>query len=272
MAGAPTLGPVEPPLLHVMSYNIRRRMAHVRAGNPDRWEHRRPLLEAVLRREGPSLLGVQEALPDQAEAIDGMLEPRFRRVGEGRNADGSGEQCPLYFDPERLRLESWRQLALSSTPSVPGSRSWGNLIPRIAVTAEFTELANDRTLRVVNLHLDHLSAPSRLRSARLIARLVASSDTPAIVMGDANSPVGSPSYRALVSGGGLVDSWTLAEERATPEWGTFSGYRRPRVGGKRIDWLLVTDSVTVEAVGINTVRFGGAAASDHEPVQARLTL
>ena len=76
-------------------------------------------------------------------------------------------------------------------------------------------------------------------------------------------------YRTL-TGGPLRDAWFEAEERLTPAWGTYSGYRAPKEGRKRIDWLLVTESVTVDAVGINAVRFDGAAASDHEPVQARI--
>jgi endonuclease/exonuclease/phosphatase family metal-dependent hydrolase len=267
-----TIGPIAAPLLHVMSYNIRRRMAHVGAGSPDRWERRRPLLAALLGREQPSLLGIQEALPDQAEAIDGMLDRRFRRVGTGRNADGSGEQCPLYFDPDRLRLDTWRQFALSATPSVAGSRSWGNLIPRMAVYAEFTELHGGRPLRVINMHLDHFSARSRLRSARMLARLVASSDIPAIVMGDANAATGSPPFTELVTTGALRDSWTAADVRATPAWGTFSAYRAPRMGGKRIDWLLVTQPIQVDTAAIGSKRYLGPAPSDHEPVQAVLRL
>jgi len=66
----------------------------------------------------------------------------------------------------------------------------------------------------------------------------------------------------------LRDSWETARERLTPQWGTFSNYRRLRRGGKRIDLILVGHGVVVERTGINAARFDGAAASDHEPVQA----
>ena len=71
---------------------------------------------------------------------------------------------------------------------------------------------------------------------------------------------------------GLVDAWLMPERRLSDDYTTFSNYREPKVGGKRIDWLLVGGGIEVRAMGINAVRFDGAAASDHEPVQAVLRM
>jgi endonuclease/exonuclease/phosphatase family metal-dependent hydrolase len=271
MTDGALIGPVEPPDLHVMTYNIRRRMAHVTQHSPDLWTHRRPHLQTLLRREMPTILGIQEGLPDQVEFVAQALGPGYRRIGRGRNADGEGEQCAIFFDTRRLTLNDWQQRALSDSPHVAGSRSWGNMLPRIVVSADFTDTATGIRFSVFNAHFDHFSRSSRARSAKMLNDLVEATDAPAIVLGDMNAGVRSAPYRIL-TGGPLRDAWTNACERLTPAWGTYSGYRRPKQGGRRIDWLLVTGSVTVEAVGINAVRFGGAAASDHEPVQARLTL
>ncbi|MET0887888.1 MAG: endonuclease/exonuclease/phosphatase family protein, partial [Mycetocola sp.] len=152
-----------------------------------------------------------------------------------------------------------------------GSRSWGNMLPRVVVSADLTDAATGIRFSVFNAHLDHFSRTSRARSAMMLNDLVDASDAPAIVLGDMNAGTRSAPYRILTSGS-LRDAWVTAGERLTPAWGTYSGYRRPKQGGRRIDWLLVTESVTVDAVGINATRFRGAAASDHEPVQARLRL
>ena len=66
----------------------------------------------------------------------------------------------------------------------------------------------------------------------------------------------------------LRDAWDAAAEQLTPQWGTYSGYRRLRRGGPRIDFVLVGRGVRVDRAGINAARFDGRAASDHEPVQA----
>jgi endonuclease/exonuclease/phosphatase family metal-dependent hydrolase len=271
MTDGALIGPAEPPDLHVMTYNIRRRMAHVTQHSPDLWTRRRPHLQTLLQREMPTILGIQEGLPDQVEFVAQALGPYYRRIGRGRNADGEGEQCAIFFDTRRLTLNDWKQRALSDSPHVAGSRSWGNMLPRIVVSADFTDTATGIRFSAFNAHFDHFSRSSRARSAKMLNDLVEATDAPAIVLGDMNAGVRSAPYRIL-TGGPLRDAWTNARERLTPAWGTYSGYRRPKPGGKRIDWLLVTGSVTVEAVGINAVRFRGAAASDHEPVQARVTL
>src|SRR5690606_12129268 len=138
---AALIGPVDPPALHVMTYNIRRRFQLVRPRSPDAWNSRKHLLRRLLEAEQPTLIGVQEALADQARFVSQALGADYAAVGHGRNADGGGEGCPIYFDTRRLELIKWHQFALSETPHRPGSRSWGNHIPRVVVVAEFTDRA-----------------------------------------------------------------------------------------------------------------------------------
>lgn len=273
MTDVALIGPVAAPDLHVMSFNIRRRFPFLRPGSPDRWSTRKPVLQRILAAEQPTLLGVQEALADQAAFVADALGPRYRWVGRGRNANGSGERCAIYYDAERLELADWVQLALSSTPDRPGSRSWGNSSPRVLVSAAFTDLATGARLLAYNTHFDHLSRRSKSESARMIAQLAATAqrDEPGVAMvvtGDFNVDVSSAVHDRLTAGGILRDTWEVAEDRLTPQWGTFPNYRRRRPGGRRIDLVLVGPGVDVLSAGINAARLDGAAASDHEPVQA----
>jgi endonuclease/exonuclease/phosphatase family metal-dependent hydrolase len=268
MTDAPFFGEAHAPDLHVMTYNIRRRMRQNVPASPDLWSRRQPLLRRLLSRERPTILGTQEALPDQALFISAVLGPHYRRIGYGRNADGTGEGCPLFYDSRRLHLESWRQLALSETPDVAGSRSWGNLIPRVAVSARFVDVKTGEPLRVINTHFDHISRRARLRSAEMLAALATASAQPIIVMGDTNTDIGTAPFEAIAGDAGpLVDAWAAADVRLTAPWGTFSNYRAPKTGTKRIDWILVSPGFHVREAAINASRFDGAAASDHEPVQ-----
>lgn len=267
------IGPATAPDLHVMSFNIRRRFARLPTRRRDRWETRRPLVHRLLAAEQPTILGVQEAFPEQSEAVGAALGSRYRSVGGGRDADGGGEGCPLFFDADRLALTEWRQLALSATPAVPGSCSWGNRVPRVVVVAELVDAATRRRVVAMNTHLDHLSHRSRLHSAAMLVALadqaLAADPTATVVLtGDVNAGERSSLHRALAADGVLRDAWYEAPARITPRWRTFSNYRAPRSGGRRIDLVLVGPGVEVRRVGINAVRFEGAAASDHEPVQA----
>jgi endonuclease/exonuclease/phosphatase family metal-dependent hydrolase len=265
---SPLIGHRDAPELHVMTLNLRRRMNHVVPNSPDLWSHRRPAMRHLLAREQPAILGAQEALFEQAGFVAESLGPSYRRIGRGRNANGRGEGTPIFFDSRRLTLVSWQQLALSDTPDAPGSRGWGNITPRMVVSAVFTDRLTGTTFRFLNAHFDQFSRRARLRSADAMLQLVGTSDLPALITGDFNTSVGTEPYLRLTRGTRLVDTWFAARERLTEDWGSFPNYRAPRLDRKRIDWILATAGITVEQAAINDARYGGVAASDHLPVQA----
>lgn len=261
------IGPTAPPELHVMTFNVRRRLGMLAWPPADRWGVRAPRVRAMLRSERPALVGLQEALADQAEFVRDALGASYRRIGRGRGVRGGGEGCPIVFDGDRLELRDWSQTALSDQPDVPGSRSWGNPVARIAVTGIFRDRSSGSVVTVCNTHFDPASPGSRLGAAAHLRDRVAAFDSPAILMGDLNSPAGSAPVRALREGDLLRDAWAEASTRLTPEWGTYARYRPPRVGARRIDWILTTADVPVVRAAINARRFAGGWPSDHLPVQ-----
>lgn len=265
------IGPASPPDLHVMTFNVRRRLERLAWRSSDRWSVRRPRLAALLRLERPTVLGVQEALPDQASDVLEALGSSYRYVGHGRQPGPRGEGCPVYYDTERLELRDWRQVPLSERPDEPGSTSWGSVFPRIYVRATFRDRATSAEFVIVNTHLDAFSPRARLRGAQALHRLVTTESRPAVVLGDLNAGPSAPPWDALRFDGRLADAWTIADTRLTPEWATYNRYREPRPG-RRIDGILVTSELEVRAIGINAARFGGGWPSDHLPVQAVLRM
>lgn len=262
------IGATEPPDLHVMSFNLRRAMDSPLLPRSERWSVRSSAVRDVLRIERPTVLGLQEARPRSLRVVMDALGPHHRAIGRGRGREGTGEGTPLVYDAQRLRVESWEQRALSDHPEVPGSRTWGNLIPRTLVRAEFSDSVTGARFVVINTHLDPLSARSRRRSAEAIAALIAGIDLPVLVLGDFNAALHSRSLRALLASGGTSDSWASAQRHLTPEWGSFVGSHPPRLRGRRIDGVLATDDVAVRAVGMNTRTLDGIRPSDHLPMQA----
>lgn len=266
------IGHVPDPALHVMSWNIRRRTFALHPRRADRWKRRAPGLRTLLQTERPTLLGVQEALPDQARFVAEALGGAHDSVGHGRGPHGGGEASPIYYDAERLELLDWEQRALSDTPHHPGSRTWGNLIPRSLVTARFRDRATATDFLALNTHLDHLSHRSRLRSVQNIKELVTTSALPVVLMGDMNADLESAPVQELLRGQALADTWALAAHRESQQWGTFPNYRAPRLDRGRIDWVMVSPEVEVLRAAINPTRHAGGWASDHLPVQAVLHL
>jgi endonuclease/exonuclease/phosphatase family metal-dependent hydrolase len=264
----PLIGPVAPPDIQVMTYNIRRRMTRLMPHSPDRWVRRRDLVQRLLEAEQPVILGVQEALPDQAGFVRHALGESYRSVGYGRNANKRGEGCPLFYDGDRVELLDWTQTALSSTPSVPGSTTWGNPTPRVAVAATFRGRASGVEFRAINTHFDQFSRRSRMHSVAELLRLVAETSLPTVVTGDFNTDDDSLPHELLVNSGVLADTWDTAKVHLTESWGSFANYGPPTLERKRIDWILATPTVSVLRVGINVTRYDGKWPSDHAPVQA----
>lgn len=261
----------EPPLppLAVGTFNIR--YDEPRDG-ADAWPHRRAMVAEFLR--GADVWGLQEALPDQVAALRADL-PEFAFVGRSRDADPDrGEVCPILFRRERWRLDPDEHgtFWLSTTPAVPGSRSWDAALPRIVTFARLTDVATGRSCYVFNTHFDHRGADARLQSARLLARRIEARRhaDPVVVLGDCNAGPDSPPLQALRAGvaTGLVDAWRAANPDAG-ERGTFHGFGAA-VRGERIDHVLVGAGYEVVACAIDDRRPGGRWPSDHLPVTATL--
>ena len=78
MRAAALIGVATAPALHVMTFNVRRRLP-LSIRRADRWTGRRRAVDALLTLEQPTVLGVQEAMPGQADAVaDGAHHLRSR--------------------------------------------------------------------------------------------------------------------------------------------------------------------------------------------------
>lgn len=273
MSDSTLVGPRSAPDLHVASLNVRRRVPHRRADHPDAWTRRRGAVLELLESESPHLTALQEVLPDQEHWLTERLPARWTAVLRGRGRRGDGERVGLLVDTGRLRITGEHVRALSRRPDRIGSRSWGTLFPRIAVGLDLEDRVTGTRFLAVAVHLDVASPLARLRSAQLVVRWADEVGVPVVVLGDANAPADSAPHRVLTDAG-FADTWTSAATRASEQWGTHPGYRAPRPGGRRIDWILVrgTDRVrpSVSEAAVSTRRPGGVWPSDHAAVQAVL--
>ena len=266
----PLLGDVGGGLLHLATFNVRRPLPHFLSLPADSWDRRRQAMMRMLASEAPAVLATQEVLPSPARDILQSLGTSYTRIGVGRGRGGRGEGCPIFFDTARLELVATRQLALSDTPELPGSRSWGNLVPRIMVVGVFRHRTTGARFAVINTHLDPFSARSRLRGADAVRDEVRRLGFPAVVTGDLNAGVDSATQRALLKDDLLTDAWATADERVTPEFGTYTGYRDPIRGGARIDVILTSPDIAVDRIGIDARREDGIAPSDHLAIHAAI--
>lgn len=261
--------------LSLMSFNIRCDIPAALPGEADYWPERIPALQAVLAEELPDVLGIQEGLEHQLAVIDEALPEHYRMIGHGRDGGSAGEHSSIFFDSRRLTLRDWDQFWLSDTPAVVGSATWGNNVTRIATWGRFEDNRTGRELMVVNTHFDHESENAQLRSAEALVDHATRFEQglPTVLMGDFNADAGaSGAYSTLVDSGAFRDSWTVAQERLTPAYGTFPNYKDPVVGERRIDWIAVTPDIHVAEAAVNTFRLGDRYPSDHAPIQATVLI
>ena len=264
---APDAGPLE-----VMSFNIRLGTAN---DGENHWEKRREMLFQLLRDEDPDLIGLQEAFRFQIEEILEAV-PGYAVVGVGRD-DGraGGETSAILFRASRFHVAESGTFWFSDTPDEPGTRTWGNRYNRISSWARFID-RDGSAFWHYNLHLDHESQPSRLRSVELLLERLGSRrfpDEPVVVTGDFNVGEDNPVLHELVgssgSAGAFVDTFRGVHPDETVV-GTFTGFEFGRTAGDKIDYVLVEPGTRVLDAAIVTTSADGRYPSDHFPVTATI--
>lgn len=249
--------------LKVMTYNIR-------YGNEtdgeNAWSKRKDELVSLLDYYHPDVFGTQEGLNYQLEYIKEHL-PGYTYIGVGRdNGNTEGEYSAVFYDSNRLAVESSGTFWLSSTPDKP-SKGWDAALNRICTYAVFKDKKTKKKFMVLNAHFDHVGVVARVEAAKLM--LVKSKELnpknyPIFVTGDFNlTPETEP---IKVFSEQLNDSYTHTQTKPYGPEGTFNGYRFNEVPKNRIDYIFTSASTTVlnyrVIADFNEFRY----PSDHLPV------
>lgn len=265
---APTFPMAADVSLKVMTFNLRRRKA---SDGPNAWDERREAAVEVIRRHMPDLLGTQEGLSEQ---VGYVLEhfPEYGVLGEARFGGSNDEFNAILYRKDRFRPEMVGNFWLSDTPEVAGSRTWGNLVPRMATWARFTDKDSGQQFHHVNTHLDHLVPSARRKGAELI-RSHLPDDVPCIVTGDFNALQRGGTYRFLTGdrGAALTDSRWACTTPIQSRWNaTF--HRFTGRGLYRIDYILGRHVAEFSGHRVVRDRIDGKYPSDHFPVVCEATL
>ena len=263
--------------LSVMTFNIRYGSAN---DGDNHWDKRHDLVFDVIGKYDCDVVGLQEALRFQIDAIR-AAHPEYGEVGVGRD-DGKtkGEYSAILYRTDRLKLIDSGTFWLSDTPEVVASTSWGNRITRICTWARFVQKDSGKAFYHFNVHMDHQSQPSREKSAVLIDGRIAQREhaDPVILTGDFNAGEANPAITYLkgTSETGakpvvrLVDTFRVLHPDAT-EVGTFNRFEGVRSGDK-IDYIFVLPETKVLDAEIIFDTPDGRCPSDHFPVIARIGL
>jgi endonuclease/exonuclease/phosphatase family metal-dependent hydrolase len=263
--------------LRLLCFNIRYGTARDGANH---WQKRKDLVTRLIRDERSDVIGLQEALRFQIDYITEAVKG-YGEIGVGRD-DGRirGEYCAILYCQKRYAVGDSGTFWLSDRPEQVASITWNNACTRICTWARLIEKASGRAFYVYNLHLDHVSQPSRVKSAVLVIERISqrTHDDPFVVMGDFNVGEKNPALLYLKGQAGpegakpsktpLVDSFRVLHPQAT-DVGTFNGFRGRKTGSK-IDYILAQPGAKVIESQIVDTAYDGRYPSDHFPVSAVL--
>jgi endonuclease/exonuclease/phosphatase family metal-dependent hydrolase len=267
--------------VRLMSFNIRYGTAN---DGENHWKNRHEMVFDVIRNHRPDVVGLQEALGFQIRQIRKVIGG-YGLIGVARE-DGAddGEYSAILYRLDRYDVNESGTFWFSDTPDVPGSSHWGNACVRICSWARFIEKKTGKAFYVFNLHLDHVSQPSREKSAVLLSQrlLTRKHKDPFIVTGDFNTGENNPVIlylkgKAVLSKSNgdecknpvpMVDTFRVLHQDAK-DVGTFNGFKGNRKGDK-IDYVLTMPGVKVLEAKILYDNVNGKFPSDHFPVSAVL--
>ena len=269
--------------LTVASFNIRYENPAERDWRA--WSKRLDRVVGSIRTIDPDVLGIQEALHGQAADLRASL-PDYDFHGVGRD-DGrrSGEYSAILFRRDRFEWSDGGTFWLSDTPEQPGSMSWGNGIPRLTTWVRLIDRASGRAFHVFNTHWDHRSQISREHTAPLIARRIdarAQPSDPIVLLGDFNATEGNPAVdyfigKPVTLAGRSLPPWQFALvdtyqtlHPAVKNRRTLHFWEGHRTGWAKVDHILASRGVVVEASDIRVEESRIAQPSDHFPVWAKL--
>lgn len=248
------------------------------------WANRRNAVAQCINAADPDILGLQEVEAVQADWLRESF-PHYAFHGVGR-IDGvrKGEFAPILYRADRYEPQDSGHFWISTTPDVPGSKSWNTACERMASWVRLRDRASKHELLVINTHLDHVSAQAREQGVKMIReraeqlpRQPDATHIPVIITGDFNTSADGPLGVHLCSGDSapdaagfaLRDAYRVGDPTADGDEATFNAWT-PRTDGDRIDWIFATPSFDVVSVTIDRHMPEGVLPSDHYPVIATL--
>lgn len=262
----------------ILSCNIRFPVAED-AASGNAWVDRRDLCTAVIARQKPDIVCLQEA---HQRAVDDLKDalPGFASFGLANPGPTFEPANPILFSEARFEFVSAGGYWLSLTPHVAGSKSWDSSGRRFTNWVHLRERAAGRELRVWSAHLDHRGQLAREQQVRLLVEgsQVLSATFPQLLAGDFNADVANPAM-AVITANGWIDTYAAACGPVDPGF-TYHGFRGPEfaVGGPKsgrrgkIDWIFCRGAVRTLAAEIIRDGHNGRFPSDHYFVSSTVEL
>ena len=265
------------PYHRVLSCNIRVALDEDEAKGVG-WSARRDICLEIIKNKKPDIIALQEVLKVQANDFRKHF-PSYQLLGfDGPEMDAHTTgyhgiaKNPILFSKDRYELLTAGTYWLSETPLVAGSKSWDTARARHANWIRIKDKKSDRELRVVNLHLDHVSAEAKLQQAKMVVEESAQyqPDFIQLLAGDFNSRFDSNVFNSVREGSWKESYETIYGKKEAGFTGhEFQGNNYEKGPSKgRIDYIWYRGQVKPTSASIIKDAIRGKYPSDHFFMQA----
>jgi len=253
---------------NIITYNVR---MNAPADGENAWPFRKDKVAGLLRFHQADIFNVQEALCDQMDDLVARF-PDFDHVGVGRDGGKrAGEHMAIFYNRKRFSRINDGMFWLSETPGKPG-RGWDAACNRTCTWIELKDNLTGKDLFVLDTHLDHKGRQAREEGVKLILariREINRENRPLILTGDFNLIKSSAPIRAVLNV--LADARDKSATEPYGPQGTAGGFA-VKAQSERIDYIFVSNRVTVLRHGVLSDSFGMFHPSDHMPVLAEVRI
>lgn len=249
---------------------------NIRFDNPadgqNSWQHRREFLSQTLLKHHPSIIATQEGRVHQLNQLKASLK-NFDITDQHRSWIGERMYPSIFLRQDKFEFLGSGDMWLSETPDIAGSHSFESAFPRLMTWAKIQIKGSEQKLFVVNTHLDHIKAETRLNQAKVLVeaiRRIWDDHSPLIIMGDFNDAPDAQVREVIVKAFPfLQDAWKIMNSKEETSHHAFKGETE---NGNRIDWILVDNKLTVKSCVMDKSILNGIYPSDHYPIICKIKL
>jgi endonuclease/exonuclease/phosphatase family metal-dependent hydrolase len=246
------------------------------------WSARKDICLKIIKDKKPDIICLQEVLKVQADDCRKYFSSfqLFGFDGPEMDAHTTGyhgiAKNPILFSKDKYELLTGGTYWLSETPLVAGSKSWDTARARHANWVRLKDKRSGKELRIVNLHLDHVSGEAKIQQAKMVVEESAQYQPEYIQLlaGDFNTRFDSKVFESVRNAGWEESYETIHGKKEAGFTGhEFQGTAYEKGPSKgRIDYIWYKGKIKPVSASIIKDAVNGKYPSDHFFLQAEFVI